>query len=77
MNASELKAKYIENNPDGYYFSRGTMRFFGDTMRNYGVKDHGSYYELWRRRPVNAGLHSSAYFDSETFGILYNVDGSN
>lgn len=37
MNASELK--YNVENTGSNFFSRDSMRFFGDTMRNYGVRE--------------------------------------
>lgn len=37
MNAIELKA-HVEQGPDRFFFTRQTMRFFGDTMSNYGVR---------------------------------------
>jgi len=54
------------------------MRFFGDTMRNYGVASkpvtvatHGGEqvecWELYRRRPVKHGLQSPAYFATSDF----------
>lgn len=50
-----------------HFFDRDTMKFFGDTMANYGVRDAGPYWELYRRRPVKHGLNTSAYFDKVTF----------
>lgn len=38
MNASELKYQHESNNPDSYFFDRNSMKFFGDTMHNYGVR---------------------------------------
>jgi len=70
MNSSELKYQYETNNPQGFFFTRDTMRFFGDTMRNYGVVNHGSHYELWRKRPVNGGLSSSAFFSADAFKLI-------
>jgi hypothetical protein len=65
MTASELKRLYERNNPEGHYFDRKTMRFFGDTMGNFGVRDGGKVrtitdsgveevetWELYRKRPV-------------------------
>ena len=46
MTAAELKAK-VEQSQDRFFFTRGTMRFFGDTMRNYGVRDGGSIPYHW------------------------------
>ena len=40
MTPSELKY-YVEQGHDRCFFTRKTMRFFGDTMRNYGVRDGG------------------------------------
>lgn len=38
MNASQLKAKIEASGHEAYFFDRATMRFFGDTMRNFGVR---------------------------------------
>jgi hypothetical protein len=70
MTASALKYLYERNNPDGHFFDRDTMRFFGDTMRNFGVADGGkvktitengieevAVWGLYRRRPVKCGVH--------------------
>lgn len=67
MTPSDLKYHHLRLNPDSHFFDRGTMRFFGDTMANYGVKDLGDCYELRRKRPVKHGLKSSAFFDKVTF----------
>jgi hypothetical protein len=71
MNASELKYQYEKHNPQGYYFTRSSMRFAGDTMKNYGVTtatvNGREVWELYRRRPVKHGLQASAYFDKQTF----------
>lgn len=77
MRASELKAKVESANEDSKFFSRGNMRFAGDTMSNFGVRgplpfvthlgDRIQVYELYRRRPVKEGLRSSAYFNADTF----------
>jgi len=71
--ASDLRMFYEENNPDGHFFDRQTMKCFGDTMRNYGIcrvtvrhKDTGEEIqaiELYRRRPVRHGRQGSRYFD--------------
>lgn len=38
MTPSELKYHVSRTNEDSHYFDRKTMRAFGDTMRNYGVR---------------------------------------
>jgi hypothetical protein len=70
MTAFELKRLHERNNPEGHFFDRKTMRFFGDTMRNFGVRDGGKIktlteagveevevWELYRKRPVKSGVH--------------------
>jgi hypothetical protein len=79
MTASELKCLYERNNPEGRYFDRKIMRFFGDTMRNFGVRDGGKartvtgngvedveVWELYRKRPVCGGRHG--------FAVLFRKD---
>lgn len=38
MTPSELKLEYQAANPTGHFFDRKTLKFFGDSMRNYGVR---------------------------------------
>ncbi len=73
---SDLKYCVERSGFESYFFTRKTMNFFGDTMRNYGVRkmtidttyDKGlSVYELYRRKPVKHNLIESAYFDAKTF----------
>jgi hypothetical protein len=79
MTASDLKNLYERNNPEGHFFDRDTMRFFGDTMRNFGVRDGGKIktltengvaevevWALYRKRPVKNGLHGHCrYFNKK------------
>ena len=83
MTASELKEKVSETEP--YFFTRKTMSFFGDTMKNYGVKsstvdtystncytvEKVDVWELYRKRPVKHGNQSSAYFAKDTFKQVF------
>ena len=46
MNVSELKYQ-VEQGEDRFFFTRDTMRFFGDTMKNYGVRDGGTLPYHW------------------------------
>ena len=52
------------------FFNRETMRFFGDTMANFGLRkfehEGRQLLELYRKKPVNHGLQKSHYFDAET-----------
>ena len=77
--ASDLR-QFVEQT-ETHFFDRATMRFFGDTMRNYGLRQpqpvtlyDGSTvlaYELFRRRPVKHGLKASAWFNSTTFERVF------
>lgn len=46
MNVSELKCQ-VEQGEGRFFFTRDAMRFFGDTMRNYGVRDGGTRSTNW------------------------------
>lgn len=80
MTSSELRAQIKAHGESPYFFSRDTMKFFGDTMRNYGVREavidtysekNVQVYELYRRRPVKYGLDTSAYFRKDTFAQVF------
>lgn len=63
MNASELKYQVENAGTAPHFFTRNTMKFFGDTMANYGVRkvtiktnynaagdydpDNGAFVECW------------------------------
>lgn len=38
MTPSELKYQHEKAVPNCFFFSRDSMKFFGDTMKNYGVR---------------------------------------
>lgn len=73
MTPSQLKQNVEQTG--SIYFSRKAMRFFGDTMANYGVRSATivkddkpvQVWELWRKKPVKCGVKFSAYFDRNTF----------
>lgn len=80
MTPSELKSHVEQSETESYFFTRDSMRFFGDTMKNYGVRaaeveTYGSKivqcWELYRKRPVKHGNQQSAYFDKETFQRVF------
>jgi len=82
MTPSELK---LELNVRGsHFFDRENMKFFGDTMTNYGVRsaviktytgETAICWELYRKRPVKYGLKTSAYFDKRTFEQRFKDNG--
>jgi hypothetical protein len=76
MNASELKYQIEQTGREQYFFDRKTMRFFGDTMRNFGVRSATvtgfdgkpvECWELYRRRAVKHGNDKSAYFSKADY----------
>jgi hypothetical protein len=76
MNASELKYHIEQTGREQYFFTRETMRFFGDTMRNYGVRSATvtgydgkpvECWELYRRHAVKHGNDRSAYFSKADY----------
>lgn len=79
--ASDLKFAVETSGHEPHFFTRGTMKFFGDRMANYGIRqpreivtqsgDTVRAYELVRRRPVKHGLQSSAWFHAETFARVF------
>lgn len=81
MTPSQLKYEVEKAGHARYYFTRKTMKIFGDTMKNYGVRTANvienitekkvECWELFRKRPVKMGLKSSAYFDKETFSQVF------
>jgi len=88
MTVHELKQLYESHNPGGFFFCRKTMRFFGDTMRNFAVYDGGliqtvdggkggihqvAVWALYRKRPVNGGVHGfCAYFRKDNGQRVFN-----
>jgi hypothetical protein len=79
--ASDLKYAHENAHPSSLYFNRRSMKFFGDTMANYGIRQPVTVvtsdgqlkqaYELYRKRAVKCGLRSSVWFDSTTFERLH------
>lgn len=76
MTPSELRYQILNHHPDSHFFDRSSMRFFGDTMKNYGVcrttiktlwENELEVWELFRRRPVKFNNFSSAYFRTDNF----------
>jgi len=77
--AYDLKWEHQARCPGSLYFTRDSMRFFGDRMKNYGVRQpvpvrcgYGETvriidaFELYRRNPVKCQLQSSAWFCAAT-----------
>ncbi len=68
------------------FFSRETMRFFGDTAKNYRVvgpvtvlssgRTVVNCWRLDRKRPVKCGLQDSVYFSVRTFERVFKFQPS-
>ena len=75
MTPSELKTSILAHDPDSHFFDQKTMKFFGDTMSNYGVRKaeiNGlAVWELYRKRPIKYGLKTSAYFRTSDFEQIF------
>ena len=75
MTPSELKANILKHDPTSHYFDQKTMKFFGDTMRNYGVRkteiEGVAVWELYRKRPVKHNQQRSAFFRATDFQQVF------
>lgn len=67
---SDLKLKVSQTG--SCFFNRESMKFFGDTMANYGLRSYNANtWELYRKNSVKTGLKDSAYFDKITNERVY------
>lgn len=82
MTASELKYRHEKYNQNSSFFDRETMKFFGDTMRNFGVRQtvintlaaNGvPVFELYRKRPVKYNNNGSHYFTKDDFSVVFPI----
>jgi hypothetical protein len=73
MKASEVKKMYEFKNPNGYFFTRNNMSFFGDTMANFGVADYDeNSWHLYRKKTTSKSgnyVGSGWLFDKKTFKV--------
>lgn len=52
MTPSEIRYAYEHGGSNRHFFDRKTMRFFGDTMRSYGVRQIDGVVYLYRKPNV-------------------------
>ena len=80
MDKTELKYSVMDTG--SYFFDRSSMKFFGDTMKNYYVPKHPvsvktytgesvQCWELQRIHPVKHGLQGSAFFSCADFNRVH------
>lgn len=69
-NVGDLKHYMEASGKHPYFFSKDTMRFFGDTMSNFGLRRTSlgdiPVFCLYRKRPVKDGLSQPFYFNRLT-----------
>ena len=85
-NASDLKFHVERAGHESHFFTRSSMAFFGDRMKNYGIRqprtittlsgENVQAFELVRKRPVRHGLKESAWFHADTFKRVFPVTPS-
>jgi hypothetical protein len=73
MTPSQLKQNVEKTG--SCFFSRTTMKIFGDTMANYGCHgdklDKVNVWCLYRKSPVNHGLRANTYFRKDNFKRIF------
>lgn len=75
MTPVELKRLHEENNRSSFFFCRETMRYWGDTMRNFHVTDGGDVWVLSRVRPTkSAKAGPFAIFSKADYRRVFPVD---
>lgn len=58
--AADIRAYHEEMVPDSHFFDRDTLKFFGDTMSNFGVFTNNDGLRcIYRKHPVKHGLTGS------------------
>ena len=83
MNKTELKYNVMKTG--SYFFDRSSMKFFGDTMKNYYVPKNPvniqiytgetvKCWELQRINPVKHGIQESAFFSCVDFSRVHKVE---
>jgi len=81
MDTKKLRAAVEAAGHDPHFFTPSAMRFFGDSMSNYGVRAspvtvHGFRgpvlcWALYRRKPVKNGVKADTYFCCDTFRRVF------
>ena len=71
----EIKSDYQKHNPNGHYFDRDTMKWFGQTLKDFHVNktEQENVFLIWAYSYSIFGQHqgrlmgtSKAYYNMET-----------
>lgn len=57
--------KYAMQKRGSHFFDRATLKFFGDTMKNFGVYTEDGQTLVYRKNPAKHGLTGTWRFDPE------------
>jgi hypothetical protein len=64
MNVSELERFYLKSNPEGHYFDKDTLAFFGSRYRQVMTAKEGYIYsEKQTNAPEGVGPWAAMFFD--------------
>lgn len=86
MTPADIKYWLSQRDPKSHFFDRSTMKFFGDTMANYGVRskpvvitnyldEEHTCWVLYRKKPATVSkLKSDTYFDTTTFQVIHSKE---
>ena len=85
MKVQELVKNYKANNPNGYFFERKTLKFFGETLSTMKVSKElvefqgKQCYELitYQKNSPFKNKTGKFYFDCETFKYIGSADHKN
>jgi len=67
--------KYATQEKEPHFFDRQTLKFFGDTMKNFGVFQEDGEIFIYRKKPVKHGLTGTWLYNWKE-GTLNKVMGS-
>lgn len=70
MTIYDIKHKHLLKEPNSYFFSRQTMRFFGQTLKSFSVRKYGRGYRM------SAPMRDRGKYMGETERFFDPVDGS-
>ena len=76
MKISQLVSRYKEVNPDGHFFDKDTLKFFGNKLANFKIKktDNANIFQLeYTNWFEGISYPKSRYFNWETGNISFGI----